>query len=117
MKFVDLNDLQLASYNELIRLNFLEDKTLDQLTSFEKREISNKIYEKLGDTFLSEVLTYDENSGKLKGISFNFNEVNAFKEMILLFALCYVNDMNFNEYFKLNIQDTANEINKLKSNI
>ena len=116
MKYVDLNDLQLASYNELIRLKFLEDKTLDQLTSFEKREISNKIYEKLGDTFLSEVLTYDENSGKLKGISFNFNEVNAFKEMILLFALCYVNDMNFNEYFNLKIRDRMDEINKYKSN-
>ena len=117
MKYVDLNDLQLASYNELIRLNFLENKAKEELTEHEKKVISDKIYERLGDTYLSEVLTYDENTGKLKGISFNFTEVNAFKEMILLFALCYVNDMNFNEYFKLNIQDTANEINKLKSNI
>ena len=116
MKYVDLNDLQLASYNELIRLNFLEDKAKEELTEHEKIVISDKIYERLGDTYLSEVLTYDENTGKLKGISFNFTEVNAFKEMILLFALCYVNDMNFNEYFNLKIRDRMDEINKHKSN-
>ena len=32
--------------------------------------------------------------------------------MILLFALCYVNDMNFNEYFNLKIRDRMDEINK-----
>jgi hypothetical protein len=117
MKYVDLNELQLASYNELVRLNFLEDKTKEELTEHEKQLISNKIYERLGDTYLSEVLTYDENDGKLKGISFNFTETNAFKELILLFALCYVNDMNFNEYFNLKIRDRMDEINKYKSNI
>jgi len=111
MKYVDLNDLELASYNELIRLEFLENKTKEQLTEREKTIISDKIYEKLGDSYLSEILTYDKDSGQLKGISFNFKEVNAFKEMILLFALCYVNDMNLNEYFKLNIRDRMNEIN------
>ena len=53
----------------------------------------------------------------MKGISFNFTESNAFKELILLFALCYVNDMNFNEYFNLKIRDRMDEINKYKSNI
>ena len=117
MKYVDLNDLLLASYNELIRLNFLEDKTKDELSEHEKKIISDKIYERLGDTYLSEVLTYDENTGRLKGISFNFTEGKAFKELILLFALCYVNDMNFNEYFNLKIRDRMDEINKYKSNI
>ena len=111
MKYVDLNDLELASYNELVRLNFIENKTKNELTEREKKLISDKIYEKLGDTYLSEVLTYDEETGKMKGISFNFTEHNAFKEMILLFALCYVNDMNLNEYFNLNIRDRINEIN------
>lgn len=111
-KYVDLNDLGLASYNELIRLKFIENKEKSKLTSQEKEEISNKIYEKLGDTYLSEVLTYDKETGKLKGISFNFNEINAFKEMILLFSLCYVNDMNFNEYFNLKIKDRLDEIDK-----
>lgn len=111
-KYVDLNDLGLASYNELIRLQFIEDKDKSELTTHEKEEISNKIYEKLGDTFLSEILTYDNKTGKLKGISFNFTEINAFKEMILLFALCYINDMNFNEYFNLKIRDRLDEIDK-----
>ena len=110
MKYVDLNDLGLASYNELIRLNFIDNKTRDQLTIHEREVISNKIYEKLGDTYLSEVLTYDKETGKMKGISFNFTEINAFKEMILLFALSYVNYMNINEYFNLKIRDTYNPI-------
>ena len=117
MKYVDLNELQLASYNELVRLDFLENKPKEELTEHEKRIISDKIYEKLGDTYLSEVLTYDENTGRMKGISFNFTESNAFKELILLFALCYVNDMNFNEYFNLKIRDRMDEINKYKPNI
>lgn len=117
MKYVNLNELGLASYNELIRLNFIENKPIEQLMDFERKAISDKIYEKLGDTYLSEVLTYDEITGQMRGIEFNFTEQNAFKEMILLFALCYVNDMNFNEYFKLNIYDTLNETNKHKSNI
>ena len=117
MKYVDLNELQLASYNELIRLEFLENKTKAELTTYEKKMISDKIYERLGDTYLSEVLAYDEETGKLKGIEFNFTEGRAFKELILLFALCYVNDMNFNEYFNLKIRDRMDEINKYKSNI
>lgn len=111
-KYVDLNELEIASYNELIRLNFLENKPKEELTDHEKQLINNKIYEKLGDTYLSEILEYNKTTGKLLGISFNFKEINAFKEMILLFALCYVNDMNLNEYFKLNIHDRLDEIDK-----
>ena len=103
MQFVDLNDLGLISYNELIRLHFLENKDRDLLSSAEKNDISNKIQEKLGDTYLEEVFKYEDK--KLVAIDYKFTEGRSFKELVLLLALCYVNNMDLNEYFTLKIQE------------
>ena len=97
---VDLNDLCLASYNELVRINFLENKSIDELNSKEIYEISAKIYEKLGDKFLEHTLRLDQN-GKPKQIEFFFNEKLTYIELILLFAACYVNKMDLNLFFEL----------------
>jgi len=101
MVYVDLNDLGLASYNELIRLKFLEDKEKDLLTHGEKKKINDKIYEKLGDTFLKDTLQYE--NGQISHIEFKFTEITGFTYMILIFALAYINDMDLNEYFNLKI--------------
>lgn len=104
MNYVDLNDLGLISYNELIRLKFLENKDRDLLSSGEKLEINNKIMEKIGDTYLEEVFKYENK--KLVGIEYNFTEGRTFKELILLFALCYINNMDLNKFFSLKIQNS-----------
>ena len=103
MEYVDLNDLGLASYNELIRLKFIEDKDKDLLSTAEKYSVSDKIYEKLGDKFLEQVLQYKD--GHLYAIQFKFNDVGIFTYLILIFALAYVNDMDLNNYFNLKIKN------------
>lgn len=103
MNYVDLNDLGLMSYNELIRLKFIENKDRDLLSAGEKLEISNRLCEKLGDTYLEEVFKFKDN--KLIGIEYKFTEGRTFKELILLLALCYINNMNLNDYFSLKIQE------------
>lgn len=103
MNFVDLNDLGLISYNELIRLKFIPDKDRDLLSAAERNDISHRLCEKLGDTYLEEVFKFQDN--KLIGIDYTFTEGRTFKELILLLALCYVNNMNLNDYFSLKIQE------------
>ena len=93
MNFVDLNDLGLISYNELIRLKFLDNKDRDLLSAGEKLDISQRLMEKLGDTYLEEVFKYDDKEKKLIGIEYTFTEGKTFKELILLFALCYINNI------------------------
>ena len=102
MNYVDLNDLGLISYNELIRLKFIENKDRDLLSAAEKLDISRKLMEKLGDTYLEEVFKYENK--KLIGIDYTFTDGRSFKELILLLALCYVNNMDLNNYFTLKIQ-------------
>ena len=102
MNYVDLNDLGLMSYNELIRLKFIENKDRDLLSAGERLEISNRLCEKLGDTYLEEVFKFENN--KLIGIDYTFTEGRTFKELILLLALCYINNMDLNNYFSLKIQ-------------
>ena len=103
MNYVDLNDLGLMSYNELIRLKFIENKDRDLLSAGERLEISNRLCEKLGDTYLEEVFKFENN--KLIGIDYTFTEGRTFKELILLLALCYINNMDLNNYFSLKIQE------------
>lgn len=99
---VDLNELGLASYNELIRLNLIEKKDKEFLTNEEIYNINQIIYNKLGDTLLKEVFQYKD--GKLSHIEYKFNKIGAFTQLILIFALCYVNDMDLNNYFNLSIK-------------
>lgn len=99
---IDLNDLGLASYNELIRLKLLENKDKELLTPEDVDIINEKIYNKLGDTLLKEIFQYKD--GKLVIIKYNFNNIGAFTQMILLFALAYVNNMDLNDYFNLEIK-------------
>jgi len=100
--YIDLNDLGLASYNELIRLKLLENKDKELLTPEEIELINEKIYNKIGDTLLKEIFQYKD--GKLFIIKYNFNNIGTFTQMILLFALAYVNNMNLNDYFNLEIK-------------
>lgn len=97
---IDLNELCLASYNELIRINFLENKSIEELNSKEIYNISAKLYEKLGDKFLEHSLRLDEN-GNYKSIEFIFNEKMTYIELILLFAICHINKMDLNLFFEL----------------
>lgn len=99
---IDLNDLGLASYNELIRLNLLSNKDKELLTPEDIELINEKIYNKLGDTLLKEIFQYKD--GKLSAIQYKFNNIGVFTQMILLFALAYVNNMDLNKYFGLDIK-------------
>lgn len=100
---VDINDLGEASYNELIRLKFIDDKPRNELTSLEIEKINAKIYERIGDNLLNQIFKYD--NGKLSHIEYRFNEIGVLTEFILIFALAYVNNMDLNQYFGLNIKD------------
>lgn len=97
---VDLNELCLASYNELVRIKFLEDKKLEELSYPEIYEMTAKLYEKLGDKFLEHTLRLDEN-GKPRAVEFNFNEKMTYIELIILFAICHINKMDLNLFFEL----------------
>lgn len=100
---IDLNDLGLASYNELIRLKLIPDKSRNLLTPSEINNINEILYNKIGDTLLKEIFQYKD--GKLSHIDFKFNNIGAFTQLILLFALCYVNYFNLNDYFNLDIKE------------
>ena len=99
---IDLNDLGLASYNELIRLKLLENKEKEFLTPEDIELINEKIYNKLGDTLLKEIFQYKD--GKLSAIKYKFNNIGVFTQMVLIFALAYVNNMDLNDYFNLEIK-------------
>ena len=49
----DLNDLGLASYNELIRLGLLDNVEKKYLTKEQITKINAIIYEKIGDCILN----------------------------------------------------------------
>lgn len=100
---VDINNLGLASYNELIRLEVLPDKDRNQLTKEEIANANEIIYNKLGDYLLNQILRYDH--GKIVAVNYNdFNEVGGFTQLILILALCYINKMDLNMYFNLPIK-------------
>lgn len=101
MSFADLNELCISSYNELRRLNFIEDKDKEMLSQEEIQQINNKIYEKIGDLLLNQILTYED--GKLKEMDYKFNSKGIFTQLILFFSLCYVNNMDLNDYFQIRI--------------
>ena len=100
---VDINNLGLASYNELIRLQVLKDKKRDELTKEEIEEANEIIYNKLGDYLLKQILKYDH--GHLITVDYKeFNEVGGFTQLVLVLALCYINKMDLNNYFNLPVE-------------
>lgn len=101
MSFADLNELEIASYNELRRIKFIDDKDKELLTSEEIQEVNNKIYEKIGDLLLKQVLQYKE--GKLQQMEYKFNSRGIYVQLILFFALCYINNMDLNDYFQIKV--------------
>ena len=101
--YTDLNDLCLASYNELIRLKLIPNKERNLLTPDEIQNINEIIYNKLGDTLLNEILEYK--NGKITTVNYKFNNIGTFTQLVLLFALCYVNYFNMNDYFNLEIKE------------
>ena len=102
---IDLNDLCLASFNELKRIKFLDDKNIEDLSYNEVYNMTAKLYEKLGDKFLEHTLRLGEN-GKFESIDFTFNENMTYVELILLFAICYINKMDLNLFFNLKPKNT-----------
>ena len=100
---VDLNELGEASYNELIRLKFLEDIPKRYLTKENIAKINYKLYEKMGDVLLKQIVKYDDNL-KAKEIEFGFNRNGAYTQLILCLALCYANGMDLNDYFDLKVK-------------
>ena len=100
---IDLNDLGLASYNELIRLKLFPNTERSLLTPDEINDITSIIYNKIGDTLLKEIFQYKD--GKLSHIEYKFNNIGAFTHLILIFALCYVNYFDLNEYFDLGVNE------------
>lgn len=100
---VDLNNLGLASYNELIRLKVLKDISRDQLSKEELEEANDIIYHKLGDYLLRQILEY--NHGHVVKVDYKgFNEIGGFTQLVLILALCYINKMDLNMYFNLPIE-------------
>ena len=97
---IDLNDLCLASFNELKRIKFLDNKNLEELSYNDIYKMTAKLYEKLGDKFLEHTLRLDEN-GKFEAIDFRYDENMTYIELILLFAICYINKMDLNLFFNL----------------
>jgi len=99
--YADLNELEVASYNELRRIGFLEDKDKELLTPEDIKEANDKIYEKIGDKLLSQILQY--NNGKLERLEPKFSNRGVYTQLILLFALCYINNMDLNDYFQIKV--------------
>lgn len=101
MSFADLNELTEASYNELRRIGFIPDKDKEMLTSEDIQEINNKVNEKVGDLLLAQTLQYKE--GKLEQMNYKFNNRGTYTQLILMFTLCYVNNMDLNDYFQIKV--------------
>lgn len=109
--YVDLNELGLASYNELIRLKLIENKERDLLTPNDLSKINEAIYNKIGDTLFKETIKYNED-GEFSNMDYSFNNIGAFTELILIFAQCYANNMDLNKYFSLTIMKDNEKTNK-----
>ena len=102
---IDLNELGLASYNELIRLKLLRNKPKDELTQADIFKANEIIYNKIGDTLLKETLKYNDDGTVSTEVNYSFDNIYAFTHLILIFALCYINSMNLNNYFNLTLFD------------
>ena len=100
---VDLNELGLASYNELIRLELLKDIKKKDLTKEQILTNNAIIYEKIGDCLLNQMITYNKDK-EPESIDFGFNQTGAYTQLILVLALCYNNGMNLNDYFDLKVK-------------
>lgn len=98
----DLNELGLASYNELIRLKVIDDIEKKKLTKEDIQKINAIIYEKIGDCILNQMIKYK--NMEPESIDFGFNQVGAYTQLILCLALCYANGMNLNDYFNLTVK-------------
>ena len=98
----DLNDLGLASYNELIRLGLLDNVEKKYLTKEQITKINAIIYEKIGDCILNQMVKYEDKEPV--AIDFGFNQTGAYTQLILVLALCYANGMNLNDYFDLKVR-------------
>ena len=100
---VDLNELGLASYNELIRLELLENIKKQDLTNEKILQNNAIIYEKIGDCLLNQMVTYNKDKDP-ESIDFGVNQTGAYTQLILVLALCYINGMNLNNYFDLKVK-------------
>ena len=98
----DLNYMGLASYNELIRLKVLENIPKEELSKEDITKANEILYNKLGDYLLNQILEYKD--GHVQKIDYKFNETGGFVQLILVLALCYINDMDLNNYFNLPIK-------------
>ncbi len=98
----DLNYMGLASYNELIRLKVVPDIPKDELTEEDLTKDNEIIYNKLGDYLLNQILEYKD--GHVQKIDYKFDETGGFVQLILILALCYINNMDLNNYFNLPIK-------------
>jgi len=102
-KYVDLNDLAEASYNEMIRLKVMPSKNPRELTNDERASLGELLYDKIGDNLLDWAINYE--NYRPTSVQFKFDEMKMFKTLVLDFAMCYLNGMDLNEYFSLEIRD------------
>lgn len=100
---VDLNDLGRAAYNELIRLKFIDNIEKNQLNENDLSLINYKIYNKMGDNLLSQIVDYNDELDPNE-LKFDFDRTIAYTQLILNLALCYANGMNLNDYFNLKVK-------------
>ena len=101
MAIADLNELCESSYNELRRIGFIEDKDKEMLTQEDIDNINDKVYQKIGDLLLNQCLKY--NKGEIQHMDFTFNSNAIFTQLIMFFTLCYVNNMDLNNYFQIKV--------------
>lgn len=101
MSYADLNELGFLSYNELRRIGFIPDKDKEFLTGENIQELNEKLYEKIGDLLLKQILEYKD--GKLQQMSFRFSQQGIYVQLVLMLAMCYINNMNLNNFFELKV--------------
>lgn len=101
---VDLNELGEAAYNEFKRIKFFnENIDHERMTDEDLFKCNDAIYNKIGDILLKQIVKYKDFQPDY--MSYDFNSTAGYTLLLLVLALCYINNMNLNDYFNIRLRE------------